>query len=102
MFCSQCGARVGDPAPVKRTPEKLCRCGAVLRPAAKFCARCGTPVSAAPPKIQVETNSPQPQSFAQTGKAPDMAYRRGKVCPECGIRALPDKETCSICGAKLV
>lgn len=28
-------------------------------------------------------------------------YQRGKVCPDCGMRAAPGKERCSICGAKL-
>lgn len=111
-FCTKCGSKAGNavidmpeppvtgpavdeelkPEPekvpeVSTEPEKPLEVKAELEkiPEIKFVV---------PPVV------PENKSFAeQNTKTP--IYRRGKLCPECGMRSLPDKEICSICGTKL-
>ena len=54
------------------------KCGAVLRPEARFCAKCGTPRTSAP-----------------------VAQPVPGVCPNCGKSLKPGVKFCNSCGAKL-
>lgn len=57
------------------------KCGNELKPGAKFCMKCGTPVAAAP--------AAQAKSVG------------GDVCPQCGKALKPGAKFCMGCGAKL-
>jgi RNA polymerase subunit RPABC4/transcription elongation factor Spt4 len=54
------------------------RCGTALKPGAKFCPKCGTPVPVAP-----------------------VAAAGAKFCPKCGTGITPGVKFCPKCGAKL-
>ncbi len=62
--------------------SKLCsNCGRPLRPGARFCGHCGTPVPVSPP-------APSEAPVA-TG---------GEVCPHCGKPVRPGAKFCNSCG----
>lgn len=95
-----------DPIPHLQT----CRCGAVMSASAKYCNRCGAKLSEnsnSAADTDAENTKPlyilsdlQNHNSIQTDKNKGI-YNKGKKCPECGMRALPGRETCGICGTKL-
>lgn len=53
---------------------KFCpNCGAELKPEAKFCAACGTPIAATPPPPPVQSAAPPQQPYQQTEPVYDHA-----------------------------
>lgn len=63
-------------------------------------------VSKDPEIAQEKINmSEEPKREYEWKKSPaehlKVNYERGKVCPECGMRSIANRETCAICGAKL-
>ncbi|MFW9993069.1 MAG: zinc-ribbon domain-containing protein [Candidatus Odinarchaeota archaeon] len=71
----------------------ICKnCGADLTPTAKFCRKCGTPVSETP-----ETNIGTAVSQQSTNDEREITTRR-KFCRKCGNKLLPSARFCTKCG----
>lgn len=117
-YCNRCGTRREEPTQEAEDIPKgrVCRsCGADLSDIAVYCTRCGSKQEEDPEEEAVDvpqTKKEVPQVTEEVSRISEILtppaeepvasfYRRGKVCPECGIRALPGRETCGICGSKL-
>ena len=98
IYCSKCGTRVaatGVKEPEEKEPEEK------------------VPVVEVPEfgGVKLPKMTRDPDIGKVTEKKPldavsDMdrissVYRRGKVCPECGMRSVANRTSCSICGSKL-
>lgn len=96
-----------EPAAAKEEAAPKCSCGAELIPGALFCMKCGKKVnqaSPAPAPVQpVEAPVVQQAAPVQPvqAEASSFVYKKPKVCPECGMHVTGQKDTCSICGAKI-
>ncbi len=94
------------PAESQEEAAPHCSCGAELIPGALFCMKCGKKVNQAPAAAPVQPSEapavqPGTPAVPVQPQASSFVYKKPKVCPECGMHVTGQKDTCSICGAKI-
>ena len=74
-----------------------CACGRVNVPGARFCAGCGSPITAPP-----EPPMPAEPEFSSTEYIPGKDEANIGVCPSCGFENKPEAIFCSNCGQSII
>lgn len=80
-------------------------CGGKVREGERFCGRCGTPLDGqALDGLKQQGQKLQGQGVRPNDNGSQLISRLGrrKMCPKCQMIFTADKETCNICGSKLV
>ena len=114
-----------EAAQAAEAPSNVCPvCGAVLSPNAKFCRKCGTPVTLVPSSAEIaseaETQAPLPdilpgehkpepqpvqdsesQLWDEANKADTPPPVPEDKCPACGADLKPNARFCTKCGMRL-
>jgi hypothetical protein len=103
-FCDECGAKLGEvapvavpPPPMPPTPTALATtcsvCGASVAAGESFCDNCGAALGQAAPV------APAPAAARAPVAAPAPAAAAPPVCPSCGAQLEPGSNFCDMCGA---
>jgi predicted nucleic acid-binding Zn ribbon protein len=98
------------PAPASQT-QTCAQCGAVLRPNAKFCSKCGATITAPKPTAPVSASCPNCGQPLKPGAkfcskcgaviSGQPAPPRPPTCPRCGRPLKPGARFCAGCGTQL-
>lgn len=106
IFCTQCGNRRNASAPITAVTEEAIPAEKPVEKPVEMLVTASVSEMKEPDHVRVSVNNIREESttasnFSTVSDKFAYNYQRGKVCPDCGMRATPGKERCSICGAKL-
>ena len=119
-FCKSCGYKLeglnAKPEATASAASVCLSCGAVLKPGAKFCSKCGSTIAASPapapapqpePKTEILMPAPEPETQTEIlmpAPAPAPVQNEpqpSSACPNCGAALKPNAKFCSKCGITL-